>query len=328
MKGGKFKIGVLVVVVTVGLAAGFAEAAEKMQYRLKLEKGKKYYVQMITEGKIFYTLRGRERPVEEMIGFGYNFDVNEIDRNGNHLVDCTFDWIKLNKNAPGSQIVYDSTQLFSPVHPLAKRLHMLLGQRFQIKTTPEGNVLNVKGLGMMFRNIDRKFGRRKNEKLVIQSLKEQYKKESIKELFETYLAIYPKNSVAVGDSWRKTTVNPHGKPVIVEDIWTLTERKDGIAIIQNKADIRPDPNVKPMVRGGTETSYKLKGTQNGLIEVEESTGLIRQSKLNEELTGEMKIETTGEVATEQIIPMKVQNVVTFQMTERKKEADQEKEVVQ
>ena len=105
MKGGKFKIGVLAVVVTVALAASFAEAAEKMQYRLKLQKGKKYYLRMITESKISYTIMGRERPVEEVIGFGYNFDVNDIDMNGNAWVTCTFDWIKLNYKGLGGQVV-------------------------------------------------------------------------------------------------------------------------------------------------------------------------------------------------------------------------------
>ena len=64
------------------------------------------------------------------------------------------------------------------------------------------------------------------------------------------------------------------------------------------------------------------------MEVEELTGLIRNSSLNLEITGEIKVETTGEETSEEIIPMKVQSVVTFQMTERKKEEEQEKEVVQ
>ena len=108
MKGGKFEIGVLVVFVTVGLAARFAEAAEKMQYRPKLQKGKRYYVEMITEAKTSYTIMGRERPMEEVIGFGYDFDVNQIDENGNAGVDCTFDWIKINYKGPGGEVVYDS----------------------------------------------------------------------------------------------------------------------------------------------------------------------------------------------------------------------------
>lgn len=108
----------------------------------------------------------------------------------------------------------------------------------------------------------------------------------------------------------------------------MKERKNGIAIIENNSNIKPDPNAKPTVRGDTKTSYKFEGKQNGLMEVEESTGLIRDSSLNQELIGEMKVETIGEVTTEKLIPMKIQDVVTFQMTEREKEADQGKEVVQ
>lgn len=326
MNGRKFAIGVLVVVVTVGLAVRFAEAAEKIQYRLKLEEGKKYYVRLIMEGNTFYTIMGREQPKEEAIGFGYNFDVNEVDENGNAWVKCTFDWVKLRHKSPGREVVYDSTQLFSPVAPSAKRLSLLLGASFQMKITPLGKVEQVKGLKTMFANIQKKISDRRRERPMLESLKGQFNGKSIKGLFERFLDIYPKDSVGVGDSWRKTIVAPLAKPVIAENIWTLKERKNGIAIIQNKADIRPDSNAKPTVERGAKTSYKLEGVQNGMMEVEESTGLIRECKLNQELTGETRIVTMGKETTERIIPMKTKGVLTFQMTERKEE--KEEEVVQ
>ena len=328
MNGKKFGIGVLAVVVTVALAASFAEAAEKMQYRLKLQKGKKYYLRMITETKTSYTLMGRERPMEEVIGFGYNFDVNDIDMNGNAWVTCTFDWIKLNYKGPGGQVVYDSTQLFSPAAPAAKRSSLLLGARFQIITTPLGNVKQVTELQRMFKKIEKNIKKRRQESFMLESLKGQFTEKTIKQIFESHLAVYPETAVGVGDSWRKTVVAPQGQPIIVENIWTVKERKNGITIIENNSNIKPDPNVKPVERGTTKTSRTLSGKKHGLMEVEESTGLIRDSSLNLEMMGEIKVETTGEETSEKIIPMKVQSVVTFQMTERKKEEEQEKEVVQ
>ncbi len=214
MNGKKFGIGVLAVVVTVALAASFAEAAEKMQYRLKLQKGQKYYLRMITEGKTFYTIMGRERPMEEVIGFGYDFDVNQIDENGNASVQCTFDYISLNYKGPGGMIVYDSTQLFSPVAPAAKRLSLLLGARFQIIATPLGNVKEVKGLKEMFRKLEKNINKRSQERFMLESLKEQFSEKFIKEIFESHLAIYPETAVGVGDSWRKTVVTTRGQPII------------------------------------------------------------------------------------------------------------------
>ena len=327
MNGKKFGIGVLVV-VTVGLAARPAQAAEKMQYRLKLQKGQKYYLRMITETKTSYTLMGRERPMEEVIGFGYDFDVNDIDMNGNAWVTCTFDYISLNYKGPGGIIVYDSTQLFSPVAPAAKRLSLLQGARFQIIITPRGNVKQVTGLERMFKKLEKNINKRSQEKFMLESLKEQFSEKFIKEIFESHLAIYPETVVGVGDSWRKTAVTLSGLPLIVENILTLKDRKNGIAIIENYSNIKTDPNAKPTVRDGTKTSYRLKGKQNGMMEVEESTGLIRDSSLNLEMIGELRVETESDETTVKLIPMKIQNVVTFQMTERKKEADQEKEVVE
>lgn len=321
MNGKKVGIGVLVVVVTVGLAVRFAEAAEKMQYRLKLQKGKKYYLRMITEAKTSYTVMGRERTMEEVISFGYNFDVNDIDMNGNAWVTCTFDWIKIRQKGPGGEVVYDSTQMFQPVAPAAKRLAILLGGKFQIITTPLGNVKQVNGLKKMFKKIEKNIKKTRQERFLLESLKEQFTEKTIKQIFERQLVIYPETAVGVGDSWRKTAVTPGGLTLIVENIWTLKDRKNGIAIIENHSNIKTDPNAKPIVWDGTKTSYRLEGKQNGMMEVEESTGLIRDSSLNLEMIGELRVETESDETTVKLIPMKIQNVVTFQMTERKKEAD-------
>ena len=64
------------------------------------------------------------------------------------------------------------------------------------------------------------------------------------------------------------------------------------------------------------------------MEEVESTGLIRDSSLNLEMMGELRVETESDETAVKLIPMKIQNVATFQMTERKKEEEQEKEVVQ
>ncbi|MBA7686394.1 hypothetical protein ES703_94841 [subsurface metagenome] len=210
----------------------------------------------------------------------------------------------------------------------AKRLSLLLGARFQIITTPRGNVKQVKGLKEMFRKLEKNINKRSQERFLLESLKEQFSEKFIKEVFESQLAIYPETAVGVGDSWRKTVVTTREQPIIVENIWTLKERKNGIAIIENNSNIKTDPNAKPVERGTTKTSHTLSGKKHGLMEVEESTGLIRDSSLNLEMIGELRVETESDETTVKLIPIKIQNVVTFQMTERKKEADQEKEVVE
>lgn len=317
MKKKCFKSAVLLAFAVGACAATVTEDDQKFQYKLKLQKGQKYYITMITQEKTSYTLIGAERHAEQEVGFGYELDVNQIDEKNVADVTVRFDWIMLKTKGQGTNVVYDSKQLFSPIAPAAKRLELMLGEQFELNITTEGNIKDVKKIKEMFTNIEKKMTPTMQERMLILSLKEQFTEDVIKGIFERHLAVYPKNEVGVGDSWEKTFQPPLGLPVIIQNKWTLIERKNGVAIIQNKAKIKTNPDAKPWARRGTKTRYKLEGLQSGLIEVQEETGLIRESKLSQQLTGEMKVETAGEDTTEQLIPMKVQNVITFQMVVRK-----------
>jgi len=317
MKKRYFWSAVLLALAVGAYAATGTEDDQKFQYKLKLQNGQKYYLTMITQEKTSYTLLGKERYVEQEVGFGYELDVNQIDEKNVADVSVRLDWIMLKTKGQGPTVVYDSNQLFSPIAPAAKRLALMLGARFEVNITTEGNIKDVKKIKEMLTNIEKKLTPTMQERMLILSLKEQFTEYAIKGIFERHLAVYPENEVGVGDYWEKTFQAPLGLPLIIQNKWTLIERKNGIAIIQNNANIKTDPDAKPWVRGGTKTRYKLEGLQNGLSEAQEKTGLIRESKLSQQLTGEMKVETAGEETTEQLIPMKVQNIITFQMVVRK-----------
>lgn len=66
----------------------------------------------------------------------------------------------------------------------------------------------------MFKKIQKNIKKTRNERLTLESLKEQFTEKTIKQIFESHLAIYPETAVGVGDSWRKTVVTTRGQPII------------------------------------------------------------------------------------------------------------------
>ena len=156
MKDRKLRIGILVVVMAVALIVPMAEAAEKMQYRLKFDKGKKYYTKSVVKQQITQTIMGQEQKIDMTIGFGFNFDIEDVDDSGNAWVRYTYEWIKFEQKGPMGEVVYDSSKKKSPVSPAGQSFAMLLGETFSMKMTPQGQVKEIKGLDEMYSNIQKK----------------------------------------------------------------------------------------------------------------------------------------------------------------------------
>ena len=142
MESRKFRVVILALVVTVALVASWAEAAEKVQYRLKFKEGKKYYVQIVVDSNTTQTRAGQEQTTERVSGFGYNFDVEEVDENGCAWIKCTYAWTSIKLKGPEKEIVYDSSKK-GEVPASATGLVALLGESFYLRMTPKSLFIKI-----------------------------------------------------------------------------------------------------------------------------------------------------------------------------------------
>lgn len=305
-------VGILTVVLVVSLTS----AAEKIQYQMKFKKGQKYYLRMITEQKISQTTGAQEQTVDQTTGFGWNCDVNDVDDDGNAWLKYTYNWVKLEQKSPKKEVDYDSGKKILQVPKIAEGFAALLGENFSLKLTQLGTVEKAKGLDVVRRNVAGKLSQGTMKEQLVKGIEHQLSADAMKELVEGVIAIYPDRPVGVGDSWSRTVVLSYGFPMIVDSKWTLKERKKGMAIIKVKSTVKPNLEAKPFEMGPAKVSYEMSGLQDGLIEIQESTGLILHSKVNQNISGLMKIQAVGGNQKESSWPLKIQAVTTFEMSER------------
>ena len=73
-----------------------AKAAEKVPYRLKLSKERSYDIRFVSDsnGAGQSEDDGQKYDFQQSTGFGYRFDVNSVDDQGNALVNCKVNWAK------------------------------------------------------------------------------------------------------------------------------------------------------------------------------------------------------------------------------------------
>ncbi len=307
MENRKIRTGVPALVAVAALLVVSAGAAEKIQYKLELERGQSYYVRVISDSNIAQEIMGQESVTEVSAGFGYSFDVNEVDDKGNGWVDCTVDWVKFTQKSPMMEVVYDSAKQASPVPAGAQSVAAFLGESFTAKITPQGLVEELRGLERLRKSIEKKIPEGSMEQQMLQDLDDEQLADSIRDYFLNPMAVYPDKPVGIGDSWSRTSILKT-QPFIYENKWTLKDRKAGLAIIEADTTMKSKPEA--VQKGAVEMKFDMSGKRIGQIEINESTGQIIRSKMTQDSSGQMDAGSTK-------INLKTHGVTTFEMTERK-----------
>jgi len=95
----------------------------------------------------------------------------------------------------------------------------------------------------------------------------------------------------------------------------LRERKNGVAIIEVASTIKPNPQAKPTEMGspGMTSSSEFSGNQKGIIEIQESTGLIIKSKITQQMSGQNTITRPG--VPDKVTPMEIKGVISMETSD-------------
>jgi len=292
--------------------------AEKTQYRLKLEAGKQYYMQTITEQQIADPTPAKEGTAVMTIGTGAKLDVSSIDANGNAQVTYTYKWIKIGVKSGTEEKVYDSSKSDSTVPQELQFFAPLLEENFSLTLTPEGRISEIKGLEKVRSNVEQKLPEGPIKEIAKSSLNQWLSDQVLREGIENAMAIYPDTPVGVGDSWSRNTAYSGGSAMILENKWTLKERKNGVAVIEVASSIKPNPNAKPTEMGspGMTSSSEFTGNQNGIIEIQESTGLIIKSNITQQMSGQTTITSPG--APDNVTSMEIKGVISMETSDWEK----------
>ncbi len=288
------------------------QAAEKTQYRLKFETGKEYYMQTITEQQISDPTVDQEQTTVMTVGTGAKLDVNKIDANGNAQVTYTYKWIKIGIKGATEEKVYDSSKKDSTVPKELQWFSPLLEESLLLTITPEGRISEIKELEKVRSNVRQKLPQGPLKEIAMSSLNRWLDEQSLSESIENSIAIYPDKPVGVGDSWSRNVTYSSKSEMIFENKWTLRERKNGVAIIEVASTIKPNPQAKPTEMGspGMTSSSEFSGNQKGIIEIQESTGLIIKSKITQQMSGQNTITRPG--VPDKVTPMEIKGVITVE----------------
>jgi len=302
----------LAAVACIAFPAFCGSAAAAVRLELKLDKGKIYYERSLIEQKITQDMMGQQQVINMTIGVGQKLDVLEVDGQGNMRIRYTYVWSRFKQIDPMTTVEYDSSQQTPPPGG-AEGFAALIGQTYTMTISPKGKVLDVSGIEELAEAVRKKMPQGTDLSQGMNPLSSFLDKQTMQDMTENSLAVYPDKPVEQGDSWTDKRIIRQGMPMVAESKWTLQKRQAGVATIGATTSLKADPNGPPMDMQGMKMKIDLAGPQEGTIQMDEATGQIRSHRGRQNLKGQVKIGASAEGPFDMMaIPMTIETTFTVE----------------
>ena len=261
-------------------------AEEKKQYSYKFEVGQQYHVKHILQRKVEPKGdRNEGITVEQKFSFDYGVLVKEVGDDGGAWLEFRYDGISIEQKDFEKQVSYDSAKDGDNISPLLWGYKAMLGEVFQVKISRLGEIEQVKGFIEVHQSVKEKIKPNPGKKMQVRQIQSQFNDVLLRELLMNLTDIYTDKKVGKGDSWNKSFDVSYDAQLEFNNKFKLNDvTDDGFAVIGLETKIRTKFGAKPVTNGSMKLKSKSSGSQSGIIRVNESTGEIISSDINQKIT--------------------------------------------
>lgn len=309
---------ILFVVLCCGSIVLATEPADRQTYRLRLSPEQSFRTDVESTQTVVQEIMGTKFTDTQRIHMVIIEDVLRVDEKGNMLVKARYESIAFDMKGTTGTFFFDTEQ--DPAldnNPVSKALRALVGASFELKYSPDGRVLDVRGTDDLLQRMINALEIPDNQQkeAVESALTGIYGEESMKEMFEQISGPYPSTPVCVGDHWKIHQRLTQGFALDTETTFQLKERKNGQAVITMNGTIATLPDGSTMSLGTVKFNYKLTGTQNGTYYMAETTGWVDEADVYLQLSGEVTAEMDSQGEVTMTWPVSIVSTIKIKSTE-------------
>jgi hypothetical protein len=173
--------------------------------------------------------------------------LKEAQADGVSLVRARYDAVAMTSTGV-QKYEYDSEKQRDPgSDPNAKMLATLVGQSFEFRMTPMGEILEVRGFDRLLEGMVRAAGGQQEEALALQLFKQMYTDAVMKTRLQQMSTGLPAAKVKPGEPWENALrlVLPIVGPLKLKGRSTIASLKDGDAVVDQDLrveGVEMDPN--------------------------------------------------------------------------------------
>jgi len=265
-----------------------AKAQDKVLLRMNLHQGQTFDQGFAMETKMSQTQKERIDMMTTMHINTHN-EVLNVAADGDIKLKTTYQSVSIqtqaNRGKKSLTFSYDSKkpQEKSPVG--LNSLAALVGQSLIITISPRGETLNVDGIDAlvqhMLANDKSTVGRKELEKSFKIDLLDQAKQF-------LGIAVFSESPVAVGQSWTTTNVR-QSVSILMSGQYTLMSSQNNIATLAVRSKLSPNTKTPPKLTPDNPIYISMSGNQNGVMRVDERSGLISSFELHQRILGQFSM---------------------------------------
>ena len=285
----------------------------KVDLQYRFSKNDSFKQSIMIDQEISQTILDERQDMIQKFGIGYNFIVTDVGRHGNATIDLVYESVLFNQYGTMGNIEYDSSNPPESIPDVVKGFSALIGMGFTMVLSPKGKVLDIKGadkmLTEMLKSLDLPTG--SVGESIEKSMKDQFGDQALKEMMQNMMPLYPEEPIGIGDSWIQKIDLSKGFAMNIINNFNLKHIHDGIAIIDVHSTISSNANAPPMEIGPMKMHYLISGTQEGTMKVLIENGMIIDSNINQDFSGQVEVESFSQMPEGISWPITVRSHIRF-----------------
>ncbi len=306
-------------------------AAEKFNLEFRPKLGQKHRMQIVTTNKIKQKIGGKQQNINHTKAVELEFEVKEVDANGIASIKVTYQSLREKTESVSGGFEYDSKKPSTAKgNPFAPMYTAMMGQSFTARVTPEGKIVELRGLDEMFLQMaekmtvaeDKLIGKRTAEKLNKSHGSREKRKKALKEMIKknplnadvqimkmvrNVITDFTNRPVGIGDSWKAKVIPPYAPLSEIGVTYTLKGDNKGVVSVDVSSKI--DLNDVSDSTGKKHTPpMKITVVYQGTLQIDKASGWVIGKKVKVQLS--VQVTQQGRV-----VPMSIESTVTVKPTE-------------
>lgn len=296
------------------LAAGSAVAQDgKVDLKLNLAAGKTYRTRMVQDQKTTTTMMGQQMDIASKQTKDIAMAVSSVD-GGLATIGITIERIASSMDSPQGSMSYDSAEQAETQNPQFKPLAAMVGSGYTVVADQHGEVKELRGIQEM---LDRIFD---SVEVPNEAMREGLKAQmsrmvgegGSKAMMGQIFGMLPSGPVAVGESWTKTVEITSVVPMKADTRYTLKSVSGNTAVIEVHSEFDTGAGGEGMKMGPATVRMDLKGEQDGTVEVDLETGLVKGGSSVLKTSGTQSIQGGQGGMQNMEIPLNLEATITLQ----------------
>lgn len=264
---------------------------------IKLIKGQKYTQHMVTKTSTTQTIMGKETTSSSISDVVCKYKIVDVS-------DSIYT-LKVTYESMSAKIIKDGDSTTATKNSMLPILHALKGKSYQIKMSNTGNIIETIGADSLMADLSKKLPG------LAKQFSDSYGDKASKQKAALGMNMYPQKAVKEGDSW---TVTRQGENNIMSPQIDATYKLDKITgseyLISGKLKIRivsgdsSKPSSVPM-------QFDMTGAMNSISKIDKRTGLVTETKIDQDITGTLKMKEGATALGGTTIPMHIKSEIVI-----------------